>query len=151
MIQTRKDPLDGTTGRLGTDRGKAIIPAIIRRSIIAIGLVAALAGGPAVAFDKFLALGTSSSGGVYWPVGQSICKFINASRIEHLVRCLAYNTGGSVYNIQALTSGELDVAIFTGADMTDSNMASNIEDRADFCGATMSDGKAGKCPGKTWN
>jgi len=93
---------------------------MVRLSIIAIGVVAAVAGGllsgPAVAFDKFLALGTSSSRGVYWPVGQSICKLINASRIEHLVRCLAYNTGGSVYNIQALTSGELDVAI-TRADL----------------------------------
>ena len=113
---SRKNPTDGTIGRVETDGGKFIIRAMIRLSIIAIGLIAALAGGPATAFDKFLALGTSSSGGVYWPVGQSICKFINASRIEHLVRCLAYNTGGSVYNIQALSSGELDVAI-TRADL----------------------------------
>ncbi len=68
------------------------------------------------AMDKFLALGTSSVRGVYFPVGKGICKSINAGRDEHLVRCIAYNTGGSIYNIQALASGELDLAI-TRADL----------------------------------
>ncbi|MBK17771.1 MAG: hypothetical protein CMM52_02890 [Rhodospirillaceae bacterium] len=70
----------------------------------------------ALAFDKFVALGTASKRGTYYPVGKSICKFINAGRLDHLVRCIAYNTGGSVYNIQALVSGELDLAI-TRADL----------------------------------
>lgn len=61
--------------------------------------------------DKFLALGTASTRGTYFPVGNTLCNLINEKRDIHLVRCLAYPTGGSVYNIQALTSGELDIAI----------------------------------------
>lgn len=63
------------------------------------------------AADKFLALGTASTRGTYFPVGNTLCNLINEKRDRHLVRCLAYPTGGSVYNIQALTSGELDIAI----------------------------------------
>ena len=61
--------------------------------------------------DKFLALGTASTRGTYYPVGNTLCNLINERRDSHLVRCLSYATGGSVYNIQALTSGELDLAI----------------------------------------
>ena len=63
------------------------------------------------ATDKFLALGTASTRGTYYPVGNSLCGLINKDRDRHLVRCLSYTTGGSVYNIQALSSGELDLAI----------------------------------------
>ncbi len=71
---------------------------------------------PAFAKDKFIALGTSSKSGVYYPVGSGICDMVNEGRDQHLVRCLAYPTGGSIYNLQALRSGELDVAI-TRADL----------------------------------
>jgi TRAP transporter TAXI family solute receptor len=74
-------------------------------------MASALSTTPSAAFDKFVALGTSSTSGVYFPVGNAICDLINAGRLDHLMRCLAYSTGGSVYNIQALVSGELDVAI----------------------------------------
>jgi len=66
--------------------------------------------------DKFLALGTASESGVYYPVGRGICALINRGRIEHGIRCLPYATGGNVYNIQAILSGELDLAI-TRADL----------------------------------
>lgn len=65
----------------------------------------------AAGLDKFLALGTSSKAGVYYPVGKAICSLLNENRLDHRVRATAYNTGGSVYNIQALASEELDVAI----------------------------------------
>ena len=65
---------------------------------------------------KFVALGTSSISGVYYPVGKGICELLNKNRDSHLVRCLTYSTGGSIYNIHALRSGELDVAI-TRADL----------------------------------
>ncbi len=61
--------------------------------------------------NKFFALGTASNKGTYYPVGKAFCKQINRSRDEHKLRCLEYTTGGSVYNIQALSSGELDLAI----------------------------------------
>ena len=74
-------------------------------------LCLALAGSPVAAMDKLLALGTSSPSGVYSPVGKGICKLVNEGRLDHGVRCNAYNTGGSVYNVLAIVSGELDVAI----------------------------------------
>lgn len=80
-------------------------------SICAIAALGVIAADTARAADKFLALGTASTRGTYFPVGNTLCKLINEKRDSHLVRCLAYPTGGSVYNIQALTSGELDIAI----------------------------------------
>ena len=87
---------------------KARLLAISACLIAALGVVSA---DTARAADKFLALGTASTRGTYFPVGNTLCKLINEKRDTHLTRCLAYPTGGSVYNIQALTSGELDVAI----------------------------------------
>jgi TRAP transporter TAXI family solute receptor len=66
--------------------------------------------------DKFVALGTGSKSGVYYPVGASICALLNENRDDHLLRCFPYATGGSIYNIHALRSGELDAAI-TRADL----------------------------------
>ena len=82
----------------------------------ALFMLCVLLPGTTYAFDKFVALGTASTRGTYYPVGQTLCKFINAGRLEHRIRCVAYSTGGSVYNIQALTFGELDIAI-TRADL----------------------------------
>lgn len=65
----------------------------------------------AFALDKFLALGTASANGVYYPVGKGICKMFNAGRDEHLARCSTEITGGSVYNVMAVKTGELDIAL----------------------------------------
>lgn len=75
--------------------------------------VLALTARPSAAagMDKFIALGTGSTSGTYFPVGKGICELINKGRAEHGVRCIAYSTGGSVYNIQAITSGELEMGI----------------------------------------
>lgn len=66
--------------------------------------------------QKFVALGTASTSGVYHPVGQAICELVSKKRLTELVRCLAYSTGGSEYNIQAVISGELNLGI-TRTDM----------------------------------
>ena len=107
---------DGARGERAVHTSVEGFKAMVR-VLIAI-LAACLAAGTASAsaLDKFLALGTSSSSGVYYPVGQAICSLINQGRMEHRIRCAAYNTGGSVYNIQALESGQLDLAI-TRADL----------------------------------
>lgn len=61
--------------------------------------------------NKFLALGTASESGIFHPVGKAICEIVNQDRIEQRVRCLPYASGGSLYNIHALMSGELDLGI----------------------------------------
>ena len=86
-----------------------------RASVVA-GLMAGLTLGmaaphDAMAKDKFVALGTGSPSGTYAPVGAGICDLVNDNRPTHGVRCIAYNTGGSVYNIQAIMSGELEMGI----------------------------------------
>jgi TRAP transporter TAXI family solute receptor len=49
--------------------------------------------------------------GVYYPVGKAICEVVNQDLRAHGVRCSPETTPGSVYNIDALRSGELDFAI----------------------------------------
>lgn len=58
--------------------------------------VTLLLGTPALAKDKFVTLGTGSPNGTYTPVGEGICQLVKDLRVEHGVRCIAYNTGGSV-------------------------------------------------------
>ena len=74
----------------------------------------AVLAGPAAAEDKFHAyasVGTGALNGVYYPVGGAICAIVN----EHLratgVRCSPETTPGSGYNLDALRSGELELAI----------------------------------------
>jgi uncharacterized protein len=51
-------------------------------------------------------IGTAARGGVYYPVGSAICRFVNAGRERHGLRCLVAPSAGSVANIGALRSGE---------------------------------------------
>lgn len=59
----------------------------------------------------FVSLGTASVTGVYYPAGGAICRLVNKSRDEFGVRCSVESTAGSIYNLQAVRSGELDFAI----------------------------------------
>ena len=77
------------------------------------GLAAAamLAGAPAVAQQTFIAIGTGGVTGVYYPAGGAICRLVNRDRSEHGIRCGVESTGGSVFNLNALRSGELEFAV----------------------------------------
>jgi TRAP transporter TAXI family solute receptor len=65
----------------------------------------------AKADEVFASLGTGDSHGVYYRVGRAICDIVNPNLGASHVRCSAEPTPGSVYNIDALHSGELDFAI----------------------------------------
>lgn len=58
-----------------------------------------------------ITIGTGSATGVYYPVGQTICKFINLQEEKHGIHCSAVITSGSVDNINRLRAGTLDFAI----------------------------------------
>jgi len=58
-----------------------------------------------------IALGTASVSGVFYPVGKGISRMINEGSSIHKIRCFAYSTSGSVYNIKAIQRKELDIAI----------------------------------------
>ncbi|MCE3232718.1 MAG: C4-dicarboxylate transporter substrate-binding protein [Rickettsiaceae bacterium] len=66
---------------------------------------------PSAAADKFVTIGTGGVTGVYYPTGGAICRLVNRGRKEHGIRCSVESTGGSVYNINALRDGGLDLAV----------------------------------------
>jgi len=75
-------------------------------------LSAAMFASPAMAQDqeRFITIGTGGQTGVYYVVGQSICRLVN--RLEDAnIKCNAPSTGGSVANINGIKSGELDMGV----------------------------------------
>ena len=95
-----------------------------RTGFFAIALTAALIAGPFSAGDaraqqkQFIAIGTGGPTGVYFVVGQSICRMIHKEAAEgrktgrkHGIRCAAPSTGGSTYNIGQISQGELDFGV----------------------------------------
>ena len=82
---------------------------------VALGLLAGaglLAADLAVAQDqKFITIGTGGVTGVYYPTGGAICRLVNKDRAEHGIRCSVESTGGSVYNVNTIRAGELDMGV----------------------------------------
>ena len=78
---------------------------------LAAGFAAAtlLAPTPTFAQQKFITVGTGGIVGVYYPLGGAICRFVNAGRKDHNLRCTVESTGGSVFNINSVMSGDMDV------------------------------------------
>jgi TRAP transporter TAXI family solute receptor len=64
--------------------------------------------------DNFITVGTGAMVGVYYPVGQAICRFVNAGRKEHGHRCAVKSTAGSVSNANAVLAGELTIGLAQG-------------------------------------
>jgi uncharacterized protein len=62
-------------------------------------------------FHFFASLGTGPTNGVYYPVGGAICTIVNEDLRSGGVRCSSETTPGSVYNVEALRSGELEFAL----------------------------------------
>ncbi len=70
---------------------------------------ACLATLPAVqAQQKFVTVGTGGVTGVYYAVGGAMCRLVNKERATLGLRCSVESTGGSVFNVNAIKSGELD-------------------------------------------
>ena len=61
--------------------------------------------------QQFVTIGTGGVTGVYYPTGGAICRLVNKSRKEHGVRCSVESTGGSIYNLNTIRAGELDMGI----------------------------------------
>jgi len=61
--------------------------------------------------QKFITIGTGGVTGVYYPTGGSICRLVNKGRKSHGVRCSVESTGGSVYNLNTIRAGELDMGV----------------------------------------
>jgi uncharacterized protein len=72
---------------------------------------ASLASMPAVAQQNFVTIGTGGQTGVYYVVGQSVCRLLNRNSNEHGIRCNAPSSGGSVANVNAIRGGEMDMGV----------------------------------------
>ena len=65
----------------------------------------------AKAETQFVTIGTGGVTGVYYPTGGAICRLVNKSRKDHGIRCSVESTGGSVYNLNTIRAGELDMGV----------------------------------------
>lgn len=58
-----------------------------------------------------IVIGTGGVRGVYYPAGGAICRFVTRGINTHNIRCFPESTGGSIYNINAIRSGEMGFGI----------------------------------------
>lgn len=61
--------------------------------------------------QQFITIGTGGVTGVYYPTGGAICRLVNKGRKKHGVRCSVESTGGSIYNLNTMRAGELDLGV----------------------------------------
>jgi TRAP transporter TAXI family solute receptor len=61
--------------------------------------------------NQFVTIGTGDVTGVYYPTGSAISCLVNKTKKNHGICCLVESTGGSIYNLNAIRSGELDMGV----------------------------------------
>jgi len=61
--------------------------------------------------ETFITIGTGGQTGVYFVVGQSICRLVNRGAADHDMKCTAPSTGGSIANINSIKAGDMDMGV----------------------------------------
>ena len=123
-----------------TSVGALFIAGVIPGLLMAVALAAAAAvalaalATPAAAQQRFVTIGTGGVTGVYYAVGGAICRLMNKDRQKTGIRCSVESTGGSVFNVNAIKSDELDFG------MTQSDVQYNAyKGETQFKGNAISD------------
>ena len=81
----------------------------VHLKVLTLAVTALLSGSvTASAQQKFVTIGTGGVTGVYYAVGGAICRLMNKDRTKTNIRCSVESTGGSVFNVNAIKSGQLD-------------------------------------------
>ena len=84
----------------------------MKSKLFSLATAALIASAPmAMAEQQFVSIGTGGVTGVYYPTGGAICRLVNKNRKEHGIRCSVESTGGSIYNINTIRSGELEFGV----------------------------------------
>ena len=95
-----------------------IKPAVLDTAAAGLLVGSALISTPAWAGKTFISIGTGGPTGVYFVVGNSVCRMVHKEAAEgrkkgrkHGIRCAAPSTAGSNYNIGQIGAGELDFGV----------------------------------------
>src|SRR6476646_5215021 len=83
----------------------------VNLKVLALAGTAVLAAGAPASAQKFVTIGTGGVTGVYYAVGGAVCRLMNKDRAKTGLRCSVESTGGSVFNVNAIKSGELEFGL----------------------------------------
>lgn len=92
------------------------VKTFVKPLALAAAVAAAAWSAPVAAQQKFITVGTGGVTGVYYAAGGAICRLVNKDRARHGIRCSVESTGGSVFNVNTIKAGELDLG-FTQSDV----------------------------------
>ncbi|WBU54487.1 TAXI family TRAP transporter solute-binding subunit [Paracoccus sp. SCSIO 75233] len=81
------------------------------KTATAVLALSAAAGAANAQEERFMTIGTGGQTGVYYVVGQSICRLVNRNSAETGIKCTAPSTGGSVANVNAIKSGDMTMGV----------------------------------------
>ena len=84
---------------------------VLSAAAVLAGQILASATPAFAAEEKYITIGTGGQTGVYFVVGQSICKLVNRNTSKHGIKCTAPSTGGSIANINAIKAGNQDMGV----------------------------------------
>ena len=85
--------------------------ALMTSVVFVLGLTLCVSASSCYAKTAFVTIGTGGITGVYYPTGGAIAKMVNAKRDDYGIRATVESTGGSVFNINAVLSGDLEFGI----------------------------------------
>ncbi|WP_026973490.1 TAXI family TRAP transporter solute-binding subunit [Aliagarivorans marinus] len=61
--------------------------------------------------NEYLFMGTGNVSGVYYPIGNALCRLMEVNQTQRKISCTAESSGGSIDNVSNLLKGEVDLAI----------------------------------------
>jgi len=103
-----------TTGRHSVTVGGNPMPknrAFLRIAVLISGLLVSFLPAALRAESVFVTIGSGDLTGVYFPVGLTLSKRINAKRSVYGIRASAESTKGSVFNLNAVAAGHLEFGL----------------------------------------